>query len=143
MTTTMTYSEFKAAQQREFDEFPIRFAFNNEQLNEALASLGVDVKGAVSVGGGGIVRKTDLDAFNNLGDSLASKRAAAMLDDDFLLNAIEYELANHEYCITHDPEPALDVLGVSLDDERVNRIYQLARQSYMEQHYKWLEQQQY
>ena len=58
----------------------------------------------------------------------------AMLDDNFLIDAIEYELGNHEYCITHDPEQTLNALGIDLEnnDERVVGCFEIAKKNYLD-----------
>ncbi len=38
---------------------------------------------------------------------------AALKEPDFLLDALVYELNNHEYCYTGDTGPALDALGLA------------------------------
>ena len=56
--------------------------------------------------------------------------AEAMKDDDFLYDAFNYELANHEFCYTDDISDALDALGLSWeqikDDQRIMRILKKA-----------------
>ena len=37
-------------------------------------------------------------------------------EEKFLLEALAYELRNHEYCITYDPSDALDALGLKRED---------------------------
>ena len=53
-----------------------------------------------------------------------------MKDDDFLYDAFNYELANHEFCYTDDISDALDALGLSWeqikDDQRIMTILKRA-----------------
>ncbi len=114
------YYDFKQEQQRKVDNFPIIFAFNQKQLAEGCARLGVTdpAKELYSIGAGGYVRKTDSKKFNTLFEGLDASIAEAMKEPDFAYDAMLYELENHEYCITGDPSPALNVLGLTLKDVR-------------------------
>lgn len=60
------------------------------------------------------------------------------LDNQFLLNAFEYELANHEYCITYDIEDTLDALGFKKNKKeeynltkREIKILEIAKKNYL------------
>ena len=56
------YSAFKKSKQQKVDEFPMIFAFSQEQLEEGKARLGVtDNKELLSIGAGGFIRKSDRD----------------------------------------------------------------------------------
>jgi hypothetical protein len=59
-----------------------------------------------------------------------SEREAALLDDGFLLDALVYQLSNHEFCYTNSSADALEAVGVSFDDERVARILKEAKAIY-------------
>lgn len=127
----MTYQELKKKHRAELDAFPIAFAFTDKQLAEGLAKLGIDATEAVRIPGGGFIRKTDKQALLDLLDRHKREREQALQDDAFVLEAIEYELSNHEFCITYDPEPALSEVGVSLEDERVQQLYDTAKEKYL------------
>lgn len=128
----MKYTELSARQQKEVDAFPMQFAFSDKQLQDGLERLGATKDDVVGIGGGGFIRKSDSDAFFELFKRHTLEMAEALRDDDFMLDAIEYELGNHEYCITYDPEPALSAVGVSLDDERVAKLFPVAKKNYLE-----------
>ena len=127
----MEYMKLRNKQAKELDAFPIAFAFNQRQLNEGLAKLGISMSEALHVPGGGLIRKTDKQALLDLFKRHEQESEAALQNDNFLLDAIEYELANHEFCITGDPEPALSAVGVSLADERIVRLFQIAKRNYI------------
>ena len=59
------YRELRERQQAEFNKFPIKYAFTDDQLKRSLVELGLketDNDKVVSLGiGGGFVRKTDVD----------------------------------------------------------------------------------
>lgn len=132
-----TYREMKKRQQEEINAFPMAFAFSKTQLTEGMQKLGPqpdDADQIVSIGGGGFVRKTDVEAFRQMFCLHRLERKSAMdadrTGDGFLLEMFRYELANHEYGYTRDAEPALDALGIALEDlardERLMRAFQKA-----------------
>jgi hypothetical protein len=116
----VNYHELKARQQSEINNFPMLFAFNNKQLQEGCERLGVlePEKELYSIGGGGYLRREDSAKFNALINRLGEELEAAIKEPAFLLDALIYELGNHEYIYTKDPEPALSVLGLSVTDVR-------------------------
>lgn len=128
---TANYNALKTKHGEEVNNFPMSFAFSNEQFATGLKKLGATREDVVSIGGGGFIRKTDKDAFLALFKRHTEEMEAAMLDDDFLTDAIRYELGNHEYCITGDETDTLETLGVVLDDERKVDCFNKARTDYL------------
>lgn len=116
----MTYTELKKKQADEFAEFPMFFAFSDTQFAEGLKKFGIkneDAKKEIyHIGAGGYIRKSDSEKLAELYKKLEVEMDEAMKDDEFCIGAIEYELGNHEYSYTGDAEPALEVLGYTLDD---------------------------
>jgi len=128
----MNYVELKEKHAKEFGELPIFFAFNSKQFQEGLNKLGaLKEDGIQHIGGGGFMNKKDIPLLSELLARHEEESTAAMKDDTFMLNAIEYELGNHEYIITYDDEETLSVLGLSLADPRVNRLFIEARRKYL------------
>ena len=84
-----------------------------------------------SLGYGAFYRREDAALIRETAERHANEMDAAMLDDDFMIDAIEFELGNHEYIITWDASDTMDALGLSLDDERVNRCFLAARKRYI------------
>ncbi len=123
----MTYQEQNARHRAEIEAFPMEFAFSTAQLEEALAKLGATRAEVCTIGGGGIIRKADGPALDALFTRHAAERDEAYKDDAFLLDALTYELDNHEYGYTGDPEPALLALGLTVDDERKAAILTQAK----------------
>lgn len=130
----MRYLELKQRQRDEFNSFPMAFAFSDKQLAEGLAKLGVTIDEVFSIGGGGMIRKTDSPAFNDMFSRLDAELEEALKDDEFMIDAILYELGNHEYCITRDPSDTMDMLGLDLADERTHRCFVQARNQYWQNH---------
>ena len=109
--------DFKQRQETEFNAFPKGFAFNNEQLKEEMAKLGVKSKDELtSIGYGGFIRKKDKEAYKALLVKQAKEKAAYLSVFEQLKDAIRYELGNHEYCVTMDMDDALYAVGLSWDD---------------------------
>jgi hypothetical protein len=126
----MTYNELRNKQHEELRAFPLMFAFNTEQLNEGMEKLGLEPDQTdliCRVCSGSYVKKSDSDALKALLDKQGTERDAALLDDAFMIDALRYELTNHEYCITYDPTDALDAVGVDIKDERVARCLKEAK----------------
>ncbi len=109
------YQEIKARHSKEFGEFEgVFFAFSNEQLAEGLEKVGLakdDHKSIVSIGYGGYLRRDRVTAYAELFNSQKAEMTAFKKDQKALVDALAYELANHEYCITGDPTDALNRLG--------------------------------
>ena len=137
------YLDLKSRHQKEFDEFPIAYAFNDEQLKEALDKLGATKEECVSVfGHGDIVRREDAKELIAMLDSQQKELIRHLLDDEaFAEAAFLYEMDNHEYAINWSAdEDVLDCFGITF--EKINqwglqRAYRRARERHMEHAQKW------
>lgn len=134
------YMELKNKIQKEVDEFPMGFAFSNEQFEKMKEELGVkEDSELLSIGAGGFIRKTDKETFNELFNNKAKRIDEAIAEDKtgegFIKDMFLYELANHEYCITYDLEDTLYALDLTYDevmnDERLLRGLTLAKNEYL------------
>jgi hypothetical protein len=110
-----TYQELKKRQHDEFGAFEgIFFAFSNEQMKEGIEKHGVNENNKiVNIGAGGFVLKSRLQEFKDLIARHEAERKELKKNEKELIEAIAYELANHEYCITWDVTDALDALGLT------------------------------
>ena len=119
-----TYKELRNRQQTEFNSFPLAAAFNKKQLREGLVKLGLDPdtgrKDIVSIGAGCFIRKSDIKAYKEMTTRHSRELDAAIAADEtgegFIYGMFCYELVNHEYCITGDPEESLAALGLTWED---------------------------
>jgi hypothetical protein len=116
-----SYQELKARQQKEVDGFEgIFFAFNNKQFSEGMEKIGLteNQKDKIySLGGtGGFILKERSKALHEMLDRHSVELKQNRKDRKFLLEALTYELKNHEYCITHSVTEALDSLGLEIKD---------------------------
>lgn len=102
-----TYLEMKARHEKEVNAFPFMFAFSNKQFEEGCKKLGVtDPKAELFAlrGTGGFYRKTDAARLHEMTKRHNDEMDAAMLNEEFAVNAYCYEASNHEYQINLDPE---------------------------------------
>lgn len=132
----MRYRELMERHQKAFEAFPAFYAFNKEQFAEGKLKLGVLEDSELYRGYAGMFyRKKDADALRAMMRRFDEEKKEAFKDDKFFYDAVYYELANHEYCITYDDEDTLDALGITMEeleaDQRMGRIYCKARQDYM------------
>lgn len=122
-----SYLELKNKHQKEINNFPIGFAFSEEQFNEMMINkFGLspeDTDKIYDLGGGGYVRKIDANALYEILERHAKEREIARTEnkDDYLYHMFDYELANHEYNYTGDVTDTLDVLGLTMEDIEANK----------------------
>ncbi len=127
----MIYLELIAQHKKEINAFPLFFAFNNAQLELGLEKLATTRDEIRSIGAGVFLRNTDQEAFMKLLKEQSKAMINAMLDDDFLISAIIYELGNYEFCITYDPTDTIEALGLDLVNARVRFCFKKAREEYL------------
>lgn len=121
------YLELKKQQEKEINKFPIIFAFSKKQLIEGKEKLGLketDKNKLLSIGGGGFIRKSDEKALDEMLNR-HNKELKKTIDEDltgdgFIYDMFNYELSNHEYCITYDIEDTLDSLGFTVEEIKNN-----------------------
>ena len=108
-----TYLEMKERHQKEVNEFPIAFAFDNKQLSEAMKKLNATPDECVTIHGiGDIIKKTDVPKYYEMSERHHKELAEAMKDKDFAEKAFRYEMNNHEYAINWDGDAdILDCFG--------------------------------
>ena len=137
------YLDLKKKHEKEFEDFPIAYAFNDEQMKEALKKLGATKEECVTVfGHGDIVKRTDAKALLALMRRHDEELKQKLRDDpDFAEAAFLYEMDNHEYTINWSADE--DVLGCfAITFEDINKwglqmAYRRAREKHMEHARKW------
>lgn len=123
-STMNEYIKMKTRHQAEVDAFPMFFAFSNKQFAEGMEKLGLkpeDTDKIYKLGStGGFYRRSDSEALFNMftrhTEEMEKAIEADKTGDGFIYDMFNYELANHEYCITYDREPTLDALGMTEED---------------------------
>lgn len=133
-----TYAEMRAAQQAEFNTFPIMFAFSDIQFEEGMRRLGLDPSDTDKVYTwsevNGFYRRSDAPVLHEMlerhGREMVEAVAADQTGEGFIYSMFVYELANHEYGYTGDVTDTLGALDLTADavkaDSRLMRGLQLA-----------------
>ena len=138
------YLDLKKKHEKELSEFPIAYAFNDQQLKEALEKLGVEsAKECVTVfGHGDIVNKENAPKFIDMLRCHSKEIKDRLVEDkEFAVAAFLYEMDNHEYAINYDGDG--DVLGCfGLEEEDLEKLdldqaYRLARKKHMDHAREW------
>ena len=120
----MTYNELKKKHRKEFDNFEMFFAFSDGQFLEGMKSIGLgenDLNKIKHIGGGGYVRKENHGKLLDMAEEQVKELAELMGEEKFFKEALAYELANHEYCITGDVSDAMDALGLKREEVAENK----------------------
>ena len=139
------YLDLKKRHEQEVTDFPIAYAFNDEQLKEALQKLGVEsVSECVTVfGHGDIVRRGDAKKFIDMLKRQTKEVKDKLIEDkEFAEEAFLYEMNNHEYCINYDgDDEVLRCFGLEWEDLKtygLENAYRLARNEHMRlAHEEW------
>jgi hypothetical protein len=143
MTKRQEYLDLQKKHQKELEEFPIAYAFNEKQLEEALKKLGATREECVTVfNHGDIVRREDAKALVKLLEDQREEMLQRIKDDPiFAEAAFLYEMDNHEYAInwTGD-EDVLACFGITF--EHINQwnlqyAWGMAKHKHMEHAEKW------
>lgn len=121
-----TYKQMKDRQQAEFDEFSkahMFYAYDQEQFNEGMRSIGLDPTETDKIYrgvAGSYYRKTDSKALSDLMERFEQEKQSAVdADEDgsgFVEQMFEYEMWNHEYGYTGDPYETLVAAGYTVDE---------------------------
>ena len=141
---TKAYEDLRDRQQQEVNDFPIAYAFNEEQLKEALVKLGVEsTKECVTVfGHGDIVKKENAPKLIGMFKRHTVELHEALKDKEFAEGAFLYEMNNHEYCINWEgDENVLDCFSLTFEMLRemgLEDAYRRARREHMRiAHEEW------
>ena len=138
------YLDLQKKHEKELQDFPIAYAFSNEQLDEALTKLGVkSIDECVTVfRHGDIVRREDAEKLLSMLRRQKIELHTKMIsDEDFAYEAFLYEMDNHEYAINWTGDE--DVLSCftmkeeDLEHYDLTRAYRLARRQHMKNAREW------
>ena len=124
---TNVYLELKKKHQQEVNDFPMFFAFNNDQFKEGMERFGLtvdDTDQIYSFGMGGFYRRTDAADLREMFDRHEREKKEAIDNDEtgdgYCFHMFNYELGNHEFGYTREIEPTLEALGLEWEDVREN-----------------------
>ena len=123
------YLALKQAQQKDVDEFPFFFAFTNKQFDEGMAKFGLtpDETDKIYKFGstGGFYLRTDAPRLHEMLERHGKEMQDAVDGDTtgegFILEMFSYELSNHEFIVTGDPEDTLAALDLTWKDIQKNK----------------------
>ncbi len=138
------YQNLKNKQQRQFNEFPIFFAFSDEQFKVGMKKLGLEEKDKDKIcfiGAGGYIKKENKKQFEELFECFEKEKKQAIEQDKdgtgFIKDMFYYELGNHEYIITYDLSDTLAALDLTIEDvEKSNTLkkgLKLAKKQYLKE----------
>ena len=137
------YLDLKKQHEKELNEFPIAYAFNEKQLEEALAKLGATKEECVSVfGHGDIVKREDAKSFVTMLERHIDEIKQRLVDDvEFAEAAFLYEMDNHEYAINWSADSdVLDCFCINwrfIDEHGLRMAYDSARNKHFKQMEDW------
>lgn len=137
------YLELKKRHQEEFEDFPIAYAFNDKQLEEALVKLNATKEEYITVlGHGDIIKRSDKKALIEMMKRHDNELKQKLVDDpEFAYEAFLYEMNNHEYAINWTPdEDVLAALGITFDfinKHSLQLIYDKARHQHFKNAEEW------
>ena len=131
MSEYKSYSDFKLAEREAIDALPIEFAFNDDQFHDMLEKFGLTLEEKDKlrrIPGGGFCLATDAKMIVETMLSWSRKLSEILkTDDEFAVDALRYELDNHEYGYTGEPDDALLELGLPSDvnklDDRMKELF--------------------
>lgn len=121
------YVEMKERHQKMIDELPLKFAFSDKQFEKAMEELGLtkdDTDKVVGIGGGGFCLPETADKLVEYYKQFNEEEQKAFENDDFLRDAFEYELGNHEYIITYDIYDTIRALNITMKEYEASERYQ-------------------
>lgn len=138
------YFQLQDRHRQEMSDFPMAYAFNQQQLEEALVKIGAtSVKECVTVfNHGDIVKKENADALIEMMKRQTRELRELVLSDEELAEAIFlYEMDNHEYAINwsadEDVLTALCIEWADLEENNLLSAYNRAKRSHMKNAVEW------
>ena len=143
MNKRQEYLDLQKRQQEELSAFPIAYAFNEEQLKEALKKLGARRDECVTyLGMGDVMKRSDVPAFKKMLVRHHDEMEEALKNDkEFAEAAFLYEMDNHEYAInwTGD-EDVMSCFGLNeqkLVEFGLDDAYRRASKQHMDHAREW------
>lgn len=114
------YEEIKNKHQKRVNDFPLGFAFSNEQFKNMMEKWGLtenDTDKIVSIDGGGFLRKTDIEEYNKMWTEIRKEHKDLIEQDKtgegYIKDMFVSELENHEYGYTYELDDTLDALELT------------------------------
>jgi hypothetical protein len=120
-----TYKLLQEQHQKNWNEFPIFYAFNQEQFNEGIKKIGLnpeDTDKIYSLRTGGFYKKSDSKRLKEMLAKHEPERQEALKHEQYVYEMFMYELSNHEYSYTYELDDTLDALGLTMKEINKNPI---------------------
>ena len=142
MKHAQAYLKLQEKQRKDLEEFPIAYAFNEEQLQQALEKLGATKEECVTLWNcGDIMKKTDVPAFREMMKRHREEIYEILKNEKDAEEAFLYEMDNHEYAINWSgDEDVMSCFNVDydiLDEMGLRDAYLRARRKHMEHARDW------
>ena len=135
------YLDLRKKHQQELSDFPIAYAFNGKQLQEALEKLGAKKQEVTTLGYGTVLKKTDVQAFEEMMWNHIRELREAMMNEEFAEAAFLYEMDNHEYAINwsgdEDVFDCFDLNEKLLKELGLEAAYMRARKKHFDHAREW------
>lgn len=137
---TMTYTELKAKQSKEINDFPLGAAFTQQSFEKMMKKWGLttskeDCKKILSLGCGCYIRKADEADFDRLTEKHQQERVEFLATDEGLKDALQYEFGNQECGYTWIFEDGIKALGFNVEKFLSNKhnakVFEEAKQEYI------------
>lgn len=142
MEKRQEYVDLKRKHEQEMNDFPIAFAFNDEQLQRALEKLGAASKEeCVTVfGHGDIVKRENAKSLVEMLQRHTNEIKDKLKEDvEFAEAAFLYEMDNHEYAINWSADKdVMDCFSIDWEFIRKHGL-QMAYDSARNKHFKHME----
>ena len=143
MEKRQEYLDMKKKHEKELSDFPIAYAFNEKQLEEALEKLGATKEECVTVfGHGDIVKRENAKPLISMMERHVDELKRKLREDvEFAEAAFLYEMDNHEYAINWSAdEDVLDCFCINWEFIRkygLQMAYDSARNKHMKHAEEW------
>lgn len=127
------YEKFKKMQEALVSEFPQFFAFSEEQFEEGLKKLNVKREDVLSTRFGGFIRRSDKEAYKLLWLTIGKQEDEFLKDKKNFVEALVYELGNHEHAYSHDATDTLNCFNLEWETmtEEQKEMFAEAEKIYM------------
>ena len=136
------YLNLKKKHEKEINDFPMFFAFNDEQFKEGLKKLKTIKENLRSLSSGGFIKSEDVKKYQDMLLNWGKEHKKAMEKEPYVYQMFKYELANHEFIITYDEEDTLNALNLTMEEVKKNKVLseQLdkAKNDYLKEAEQWV-----
>lgn len=143
MEKRQEYLDLKKKHEKELSNFPIAYAFNKQQLEEALEKLGATKEECMTVfGHGDIVKRENAKPLVEMMERHVDELKRKLREDvEFAEAAFLYEMDNHEYAINWSAdEDVLDCFCINWEfirEHGLQMAYDSARNKHMKHAEEW------